>query len=279
MNRKPWPILFVSGVFFFIPVINILFNYIFLRTGITFSEYMHGLLFLPRDQWAFFSMVVPSLVAGFAVYSVKKWSYPVFLLSMLWLSVHMLSNFPAGISVSEILFSKILPMLINITYVSYLFLPTVKAAYYNPKLRWWETKPRYITTADLLVTFENHFTKGQMLNFSEGGLLATINSYVDEEAIYHLSMVICNEEVSVKAKIVHVKEDINQYGFQFVEMKRRHRKLIKRVLRNLQKEKCQVTRDVKPWREDLKDWFKTLIKTGKGMVPVIPMSMQRSFKE
>ncbi len=270
MIRKPWPIILISFVFFLIPFFNILINFLIFRTDYTFYDYIYSLLVVPTNYLALFDMVVPSLIAGFAVYSVKKWSYPVFLVCMAWLTYQMLSTFSPHIRFSLLLLTIILPMIINILYVSYILLPNVRAAYFDPRLRWWETKPRYIFSTEMSIEENGKLTAAQITNISEGGIFAIVSVPVEPNTVVNLKFVILENPIELKAKIVYRKPDGASHGLQFFEMNRNQKLLMKKTIAKLAKENYEAVRPVPVWTEDFINWFSTLVKTGKGFVPEIP---------
>lgn len=275
MIRKPWPIIIVSFIFFVIPIFNILLTY-FLRTAdYAFSDYIYSLLTIPKNYIHLFNMVIPSLVAGVAVYSIKKWSYPVFLISMLWLTFYIFQNLDPGITFKEIFFTIVIPMAINILYVTYLLLPNVRAVYFNPRLRWWETKPRYIFATNMKITSPDQPEKiitGVMANISEGGLFAQIHTPLEPNSVINLEMEILDVPMQLQAKVVYRKPDGVSHGLQFSDMSKDQKKIIKTIMARFEKDKYEITRQIPFWKGDLANWFVILMKTGKGLIPEIPQA-------
>lgn len=269
MIRKPWPIIIVSLIFFFIPVINIIGTYFFLPSEYTFSDYIYSLFFDSVNYFPLFNMIVPSLTAGFAIYSVKKWSYPVFILCMVWITIQMFSKFSHMSSFDQI-FSAFVPMLVNIAYVSYLLLPKMRAPFYDARLRWWETKPRYFYSTDIKVSFNDTHTEAQMTNISEGGLFAIVPMPIEPNTIVDLKFSILEAMIEVKAKIVYRKPDRISHGVQFYNLTRAQKKTLAKMMSRLGEEKYELTRPIPRWNDDFKIWFKTLMTTGKGLVPETP---------
>jgi hypothetical protein len=278
MIRKPWPIIIVSFIFFFIPILNIVGTYLFMKGDFHFSDYIHSLLFDSTNYLPLFNMIVPSVLAGYAIYSVKKWSYPVFLACMLWITCHMLSKFSSH-TFSELLFSAIIPMIINIVYVSYLLLPKMRAPFYDARLRWWETKPRYVYSTDVQVSFNNNTSEGQMTNISEGGLFAIIPMAIEPQTTLNLKFSILATPIELKAKIVYRKPDGTSHGLQFCDLNKSQKKTLKQMMARLAQEKYEVTRPVPRWSDDFIKWFKTLMTTGKGLVPETPPTYQPPKKD
>ncbi len=53
--------------------------------------------------------------------------------------------------------------------LSYFINPRVRHLYFDPKLRWWRTKPRFETHLPIIIKRENHWDYPIMKNISEGG--------------------------------------------------------------------------------------------------------------
>lgn len=275
MIRKPWPIIIISFIFFLIPIINILGTYFFLKDNYSFSDYMNSLFFDSVNFLPLFNMIVPSVVAGIAVYSVKKWSYPVFLICMAWITSQMFYKFSFEYSKTELFFTIIIPMLINIVYVSYILLPKVRAPYYDPRLRWWETKPRYVFTTEIKITHGDLTTVGNMTNISEGGLFAIVPTPIEPNSVIKLNLDILGDSLEIMAKVVYRKPDGASHGLQFTEVTSAQKKTVKKMINHLAAESCEMTRPIPRWDEDFSKWFKTLITTGKGLVPEVPNHQQQ----
>lgn len=270
MIRKPWPIIFISLVFFLIPIFNIINTYFIIGTDFPFFDYIYSLTLIPKNYLHLFDMIVPSFVAGIAVYCVKKWSYPVFLTCMLWITTRMFITFSSHWSFWEITFSLFVPMVINILYVSYVLLPNMRAAYINPRLRWWETKPRYFFSTNIEIFFNDKTILGQISNISEGGLYCVIPTSIEPNSLVKVKFTILGSEIKAQAKIVYRKPDEVSHGVQFFNIPRAQKKRLKKIMARLANENYEAVRPVPVWTEDLAKWFKTLIKTGKGFVPDIP---------
>jgi hypothetical protein len=270
MIRKPWPIVFVSLFFLLIPIFNILITFFLLGTEHTFSDFLYSLAYIPKNYVPLFDMVVPSLIAAVSIYCVRKWSYPVFLVTMFWITLKMFYTFSAHLPFIELLFTILFPMIINIIFVSYILLPNVRAAYYDPRLRWWETKPRYLFSTEVKIELDGQEFEGKMTNISEGGLFSIINSPIGPDSVVKVTFEILETKMELAAKIVYQKPDGLSHGLQFFNLTREQKKNLKIIMARLAKDKYEETRPVPVWTEDLTKWFKTLIHTGKGLVPELP---------
>lgn len=268
MNRKPWPIIIISILFFFIPVLNIVGTYFSLDVSVPFfSAYMDSLIFLPENRVPLLIMILPSFAAGIALYAIKKWSYPVFFTAMSVLTYEIFKNYSLGMDTPTTLLCVVMPMTINMGYCFYFLLPNVRAVYYNPRLRWWESKPRYVFSSNIKISIDGVMTEGRMSNISQGGILAILPKLMPIQSVTNLHMSLEGMEMVVLVRVAYCKEDHVSHGLQFIGMSKDKKKFMVKFIRKLEVEKCELTRPVLSWEKDLSCWLKTLVKTGKGIIP------------
>ena len=267
MHRKPWSIVLLSLVFFLIPIFNIIMTYFTISNAKNFDDYLYNLAFNPNNHSGLFDMVVPSLVACFAIYNVKKWSYPLFLSAMFWIILKMFYIYSNQISFFGLILTMLIPMLINILFVSYILLPNVRAAYFDPKMRWWETAPRYIFSNPVKINLDGGIILGNMTNISIGGLFINIMSPLKPDTLISISFDIFDTHFLLNSKVVYCKSNEFSYGLQFLNITNIQKKSLKKIIKKLADENYETTCPTPIWTEDLTKWFLTLIKTGKGFTP------------
>jgi len=270
MSRKPWPIIFLSLIFLAIPLVNLIVTFFILKTNYSFLDYLYSLVTISSNYMPLFDMMIPSLISGIAIYCVRKWSYPVFLVCMSWITLKMILSTKLSFDNVDIIFTFLIPMAANIFFVSYILLPEVRAAYFDPRLRWWETKSRYLITNDLKIKINEELLDAKISNISEGGLFAEIPKSVEPQAEVTLSFEMFAQQITLAAKIVYSTPNGQSHGLQFINISKEQKKILKIIIGKLVEGKYQVSRPVPIWTEDLASWFKKLIKTGKGFVPEIP---------
>jgi hypothetical protein len=275
MIRKPWPIIILSLIFILLPFINITFSYIILQTHYSFIDYLYSLMVIKSNYLPFFNMVFPSLLAGFAIFKVRKWSYIVFLICMTWLSIDMIISLPTAWTLNDLFLTVLIPMSINILYVSYILLPNVRAAYFNPKLRWWENKPRYVFKTDVLVFENENEIKGSMTNISEGGMFLELDGIIDTSKNIKVDFVALEIQFNLKAKIVYQREDKISCGIQFIELTKLDHKKLQILINKLDTLGVEVTRPIPVWTEDFINWVKKLFTSGKGLIPELPNEFKK----
>lgn len=207
-------------------------------------------------------------IAGIAIFQMKRWSYGVFFLATSW---SILSNFRHWHYAQQ---SVPMPALIGIyllqiALVTYFLLPGVRVTYFNPRVRWWESKPRFRLALPASMAFKTQTIQGDILNVSEGGCFVKPKSPLLIGDELKLGFEILSQQFEIAGRIVHSREIAPGemcYGIQFdhtTESASRFRGLTL-ALRALG---FQDRVSSKTWHAELKEWAVTLAKTGKGLVP------------
>jgi hypothetical protein len=241
------------------PLLNILFSAYLMKR--TVSEYL--LYTLPTNTWwDNFAMFGILPIAGIAIFAVRKWSYFVFVLTMIFvviLNYLQWQEFPDRIN-----FPLFVGMVIvNVLLVSYFLLPAVKLAYFDRRVRWWEQKPRYVVdwTGELLIGANRH--PCQILNFSEGGLLAKIES--EHPVGTSVDIVFESSEKTYRAKGVILHTTPVGTGIKF-EHTPDSKKLLKDLAKTLKAEGYPLRIENEHWTVSLLNWLRGL-PSGEGFTP------------
>ncbi len=274
MLRKPWPIVILTIILLIIPISNILTTFILNSHKTNFSNFLYSLIYLPTNHMKLANLIIPSLLAAFAVWSVKKWSYIVLLVCVCWISLNGFINlytYYGNLNFLQIFFAIISPIIFSVAITFYFLIPTVKTTYFDPKLRWWEAKPRY--EVDILghVGSEADTKEVQIQNISEGGLFFTSSHEFQLENTVKLKFNFNEEEFIIDSKLIFKRTDINGYGVQFdfsntpEELNR-----IKRGILHLNYSGAKLCRPIPMWNEDLKNWVLSLLQGKGSLTPNIP---------
>lgn len=274
--RKPWSIIILSFLFFIFPFVNLCSTYYFLRSDITFYHYLKSLVSISSNYFGLLTMTAPSFIASYAIFSVKKWSYPVFLLCMLWLLIHAVFGVQAKLHMSTILLGIVVPMAFNITLVTYFLIPNVKKMYYEPNIRWWEASPRYIVDISTKIFFDDQIMTGKISNISDGGAFLKSDGKIADDSLVKLEFELNNKILSLEAKSIFKIPSDNSYGFQFQNLSPELKKEMEFHMMCLKDIGSEVTRPRPHWRDDLYEWFMNLINKGEGMVPEEDQSTRKS---
>jgi hypothetical protein len=272
MRRKPWPIILLAFLYLIFPLLNILVTYIPYRHEVGFIEFLDNLFFNPYNRLALFNMFVPSLLAAYAVYKVRKWSFAVVLICILWLAVSTIREYSSDLGLWTILMGFVIPIIINITLASYILIPDVYAVYRDSMIRWWERESRFIYKTPVEIHYEGNSVAGELINLSSGGCFMGSSVEIPVEFQLLLKMNVLNIPLELKAKTGHrrASEQGFGYGLQFFEVTDEDKKKLKTIVQQLDSLKYPLANPLPDWKEDFKLWFKELITTGKGITPKLP---------
>jgi hypothetical protein len=214
-------------------------------------------------------------LAGAAIFAFRPWSYAVFVGITSWNILYNLNvwwQFPQLVSLPILLSAHA----VNIGLVTYFLLPAVRAAYFNPKLRWWESKPRFFV--DIPATFDDGEGDRRCVitDLSEGGAFITTSRKLEADENIHLTFSFVNLEVKVEARVVHRRwQGTRGYGLQFVPDERSEQTL-HRLTAALQMMGAPQRSPKDPFWAGFKSWLVSLFRTGKGWVPELPQQKAQS---
>ncbi len=270
MNRKPWSIVLCALIFLLIPFGNIYYTYLFMDGNYDFSDYIYSLFTLKENFWILFNLIVPSIIASISVYSIKNWSIPVFLSSMLWIIASSIMDLASHASIFKSMIVIAVPIILNSLFVYFILIPNVRMAYLNPKLRWWESKPRFIINKEAKVIIDSEEQTVTVSNISEGGVFVISEKEIDMTKELELHLDILEFSLKIKAKTVYQIPNKFSYGLQFNLSDSSTVSFVKKCMKSLRKNNYPETRVQEEWKKDFSKWFITLLKTGKGLVPQIP---------
>jgi hypothetical protein len=226
-------------------------------------------------------------VAGAAVYAVKRWSYFTFIAATVLtfaFNLQAWQQFPEVFPLSEL----ILTYLVNLGFVSYFLIPNVKAAYFDPRLRWWESKPRF--HVDIVGRIKGAFgdVPCRIMDISEGGVFlqvhedfdATVRAYKELlGAAVELQFAYGRRTFHLHGDVVHLGgARIRGIGVRFAEVTSLQSREIGKFIRAI--ELLGFDRDPKkiPVMESFTIWAEKVFASGEGLVPELPSHYGR-FKK
>jgi hypothetical protein len=228
------------------PIGNIIFNSMLYQIPI--AHYCRA-LFYTGNRIDFGMIVFVPLIAGTCIYLTKRWSFILYILVMcfpiIYTSLKWYQN-PSG----KVGLSVLSLYLVNILVVSYFMLPTVRKIYFDPRLRWWETKPRYLTdfVANLLVSEPAGLT-GHVKNISVGGLYVETEAELELHKQLQIFFKYGDQEINIKAEPVFRRSiPPAGYGFQ-VSREETKKSQLRKVVRSL-KHNSAVVQGRAPTPED-----------------------------
>ena len=273
MIYRPWPIVVLAFLYFFGPIVNLTYGAWLLNAKLI--EFIPYYFTNTPTREILTSFCLP-WVAGLCIYRLKEWSFFAFhgiMLTILYQNYTLYRDFPSVYPLSLM----VATYLFNIALVSYFFLPTVRASYLNRRLRWWESLPRYEIKAPAIVEHAKKRVKGKIANLSQGGAFLITPEKIKKGTVIRIAFTVFKQSCIISAKVVHFKKEIpSGYGLQF-----EHTPVTKITIRQIIN--TLVSEGVKPrqYRErdffnELIIWGMTLLRTGKGWVPEIPLPLSNT---
>lgn len=266
MRYRPWPIVILALCHFLAPLGNGILS-AFLE-GVPVMRYF-PLLVQTKPVWVLVDFFLMPPLAGWAIYKCRKWSYPVFLGGaaltilanfMTWKQHPRLFSFPMFLAT----------VALDIAFVTYFLLPSVRAVYLDPRLRWWESKARFLVRLKGRVTIDGHSDRCTITDISEGGVFIRTSADLALGTVTGISFHYFGRIFSAQGRIVYGSESPRAgYGVQFIHT-RQSRKAVRRLTKALRISGVR-TRNPSDWRNDFARWARTFLTTGKGWRPQPPV--------
>lgn len=267
MRRRPWPLVVLAFLHLLAPMGNLIVN-----AWIAKQEVLAYMVkALSPDYLALnWPILIVPLVAGFAIYACKPWSFMVYLgamLSLLVLSYEGLMSKSQGVS----LWLVGLVFILNIVAVAYVLLPAVRSIYFDRRLRWWEIQPRYRCFYRCQWSPAEKPTsqfKGVIGNISQNGLFMQANESLPESSVIEIQFTPGRDKpLTLRGRLVnHARADAIGFGVQFIHTPESE-KLMKTLIRDLEDQGMRLTSQMDRPEDSLSYWLRTLLRTGRGLLP------------
>jgi hypothetical protein len=263
MKQRPWSIVILALFHFISPLGNLFLNSIWAQLPL--SEYLR-LYFQSHNLMKNYPNLILPILAGIAIYACKKWSFWLYLLAMSGLFIKSYSSYLERASTLSPLV-LLFVFSCNTVIVGYFLLPVVREFYFNPRLRWWETSPRYNFEVPAEVRWvQGHFS-GRIKNISQSGLYFQSETEISERTDYWIGFVGDHTKFEIHGELIkHPGTKTPSYGFKFDESHRFH-KQVNSLIERLHHEGQIVTSRIKGPEDSLTYWLKKLFSTGKGLFP------------
>ena len=201
MKTRPWPLVVLAILQILSPLASILISAIAYQTSP--FQVLYWLFQRPALEIFEFFCLMP--IAGIAIYQVKKWSYAVFAIAMLW-------SFWTKISHWDYAMSNVnASMLFGVYFLQfgialYFVLPSVRRTYFDPTVRWWETLPRYLIMAPAKIQLGDEEKSGEVCDLSEGGARIRCADPLSKGQEVRLMFSVLTRSFSVSGQVMHALE-------------------------------------------------------------------------
>ncbi|HAR41213.1 MAG TPA: hypothetical protein DCS07_01045 [Bdellovibrionales bacterium] len=263
VKARPWSIIILALLHVGAPIFNSILSSSL--QGLPVLAYLK-LLVADSSWWGLFDYFLVLPLAGLAIYSCKRSSYPLVFLAVattVFGNIQTWRSYPAYFP----LWMLALVTLLDLLLVGYFLLPAVKILYLDPSIRWWESKPRYLIRAECQFSVGERTQKAWITDFSEGGLFLNESGELEAGSTLIFSGMLLERPLKVSGKVVYRRGGERPgFGVQFVGSSKEVRSIIKELKR--QKYPVRTPFD---WKKDFKEWLVLLFRTGKGIVPDKPV--------
>lgn len=266
MRRRPWSLVILAFFHILAPIGNIIFNAI-----ITNHKVLDYLALATTNAYLSknWPVIVFPLIAGVSIYACKRWSFYVYLVSITILFAFSYGGFLSK-SESISLFHLILVYLINVAVVVYFLIPAVRSIYFDRRMRWWEIKPRYTCDFPAEWQFDDNdvVMPGEIGNISINGLFIKSEILPKDD---HMVTIRIPQKDGIGGSfygqvILHNTAKKIGFGVKFHHDKE-SKQLAEQITGFLDSNGMRITTlDIRP-EDSFTYWARTLITTGKGLLP------------
>ena len=207
-----------------------------------------------------FEIFALPVILGVLVLMTRKTGYYIVIIGTVYLIVRGVMEFIAS-NETDPVFPLILSNVVCLVVVATLLRPKTRSVYFNPRLRWWETSPRYIVSFAASVTrIGGKPTKATLQNIATGGAgIETVETGFLNNEIVDLQFQHEGETHQLKSQVVWEKDTGTgkQYlGLQWADGNANVEwSKLRRFIRGLKKKGTKTTRNLQPRFADLKDWI------------------------
>lgn len=166
--------------------------------------------------------------------------------------------------------------LVNLAVVGYFLIPAVREVYFNARLRWWESHPRYEVDASATLRVDGKEIQGKIRNISVGGIFLEANQSLEVPKDVEVKFDVHRYSFDLSGKLLYINPQMSQgYGVQFTDLKFSQKRDLKRMVKELDKAGVRRRPEVQDWKENFQAWAKQAFTSGKGIVPEIPENLRR----
>lgn len=216
MRNKPLIFQLLSVLFLLEPLIKIL--YFKASTHFPFGTILENVFSRNGVREVFdFWIVFP--VAGLMLWKLRKWTYFAFLSVMAYLifSIATYEQYTWPYNSDSPLFYHYFVIAVTLATIAYFLVPDVRAPFFNRKLRWWESKPRYKTAIPTRITGNKITFQSEILNISQSGAFLKDNNLLSPGDVISLSFETEGLLMEIPVKVVsrHMIASTPGYGVQF----------------------------------------------------------------
>jgi hypothetical protein len=227
-RNKPIWIRLLAAALVLAPLGNIAFTLYSLDLPWSGPEtWLYWIHFIKPQVWA---LNILLLMSGLALIKVRTWTHMLASVTLLLVIIYNIATWEKLLFLGPATFA--LMVLASLIATTVLYSQQFRKPYFNPRLRWWETSPRYQARLSVRITHasEGETHPAEILDISRSGLFVAIESN-PELPIGEEHHIILPTGIELRAQIV--RRTPTGYGFRFVRVGWTQRAQIKKFVRQL----------------------------------------------
>jgi hypothetical protein len=227
-RSKPIWIRLLAAALILAPIGNIAFTLYSLELPWSGAEaWRYWIQFIKPQVWA---LNVLLLMSGLALIRVRTWTHMLASVTLVLVLIYNIATWEKLLFLGPATFG--LMVLASLIAAAVLYSREFRKPYFNPRLRWWETSPRYQARLSVRITHasEGDTHPAEILDVSRSGLFVAIESN-PELPIGEEHHIILPTGIELRAQIV--RRTATGYGFRFVRVGWVQRAQIKKFVRQL----------------------------------------------
>jgi hypothetical protein len=269
MKRKPWPIIVLAVA----QLVAFAFNFWLgsKLSQLSLGQYLKE--FIAQDGVSnFYFQFAAQTICAIAIFSVKKWSFPVFM------TVQSINMYQLYLTYNQFPNRFQLPLAAfyfacTIVFVSYFLLPAVRAVYFNPRLRWWESKPRFKVMLDAKIqSAKNKKIKCTISEISSEGVYISSRTKLLLGQPVKISFSFLETSIENLNGIVAYATLHGREGYAIKCTDHEHKKILARITKALIKGELELPENSA--KDDFKKWM-SKVKVGQGILPDVPPTISK----
>ena len=270
MKHRPWILIVLALGHILAPFVNLIFDAIWAQAPVLY--YVH-IFFQPHNFSRHWFHFFAPIAAGIAIYLCRRWSYLVYVAFMAALAFVSYASFLSRTDSHAGPWPLITVYFVNFLIVTYFLLPAVRKVYFDPRLRWWETMPRYNVSIrchfSVVGTNPLRIYEGTVANFSQTGLFLKAPDTAKDHEIIQIDFSYEDHPCQLQGQVIHhARQDSHGFGVQFLHNPG-SRKMAKLLAARLQAQGFLQTERAMSQEDTFSWWIHQLFKTGKGLIPNI----------
>lgn len=231
MKQKPFSIKFFAFCFMMAPLANLFISGWVNQWPLTGPRgVLEHLSYYERAVLLAFPLV------ALGIWLVVKWGYYLFIAFSLTILGH---NFYMLIESQS--YNRYIVLLFQVTTLSvvgFFLQKHITAPYFNPKLKWWESLPRYKVDLMGKVKAGREVFEAEILDISKGGCFVKAGSKLTINQTIAIEFAHKKDEFSAKGVVLWVSEKVKDgYGIKFEQVGVKEKWILQSILKNLRSKK------------------------------------------